>query len=586
MEIFMVEHNIDPIAYEALMELEKRYDRRLFDWLISMYDPSGGFYYAASARDHEGFLPDLESTAQGWGRIQGDGVKAPADLAMITASYLKERQDEGDGCFYDEQFGKDVSNAKRGRNTNYSVDLLASFGEKPLYLLPDERFEQQKKQPKSEQKAEPSNDILASEENVKKWLDSLPWDTDAYSACHNIGTFNESLYKRGYIKMVGEYLREKQNKNTGLWGEGLNYVTLSAAMKAAPSFYPKYGTGEFPNVDKMAESLVCIVEKYKADTIAMLCNPMYLLYFSRRSFGEAGYPEEVRERIGSSLAKIYRILASQLDEFRQPDGGYSYTRQGSSPISQGATVSLGKPEGDVNSLSLALDIRAFAWTMQGARASHPFADYVEEGFEKMRAAKAYPKKPLEIGCIEDFEASLDMDKWTTNGEVAVIGDPMKKGNSVLEITARPSGGTVARRTSFTGRNYKKMTFECRLMLSDCKTHELFYNSLGNTAVCWTLTKKSEGVITIAHRTGWSGYGDKIAEISENEWHSFKIEYEPRTKDDTSVKYYVDGELKCATEKYFGIGSRGPAVDHKSIEFSAFGSAEGKLYLDDIRVEIE
>ena len=50
----------------ALSELDTRYDKKLFDWVINLYDPSWGFYYANSARDYDGFLPDIESTCQAW----------------------------------------------------------------------------------------------------------------------------------------------------------------------------------------------------------------------------------------------------------------------------------------------------------------------------------------------------------------------------------------------------------------------------------------------------------------------------------------------------------------------------------------
>ena len=53
---------------DAIAELYKNYDNRLIEWFGHLWDGGiGGFYYSSSARDHEGFLPDVESTCQALG---------------------------------------------------------------------------------------------------------------------------------------------------------------------------------------------------------------------------------------------------------------------------------------------------------------------------------------------------------------------------------------------------------------------------------------------------------------------------------------------------------------------------------------
>ena len=55
---------------EALKKLYLIYDDGVATWFPNLYDPAvGGFYYSNSARDTEGFLPDIESTGQALGFI-------------------------------------------------------------------------------------------------------------------------------------------------------------------------------------------------------------------------------------------------------------------------------------------------------------------------------------------------------------------------------------------------------------------------------------------------------------------------------------------------------------------------------------
>ena len=58
-------HNISNEILEELKKSDELCGKKILDWLGSLYDAeSGGFYYSISARDTDGFLPDLESTYQ------------------------------------------------------------------------------------------------------------------------------------------------------------------------------------------------------------------------------------------------------------------------------------------------------------------------------------------------------------------------------------------------------------------------------------------------------------------------------------------------------------------------------------------
>ena len=47
---------------DALRYLYEMYNEGMYLWIAGLWEPEiGGFYFSNSARDHEGFLPDLES---------------------------------------------------------------------------------------------------------------------------------------------------------------------------------------------------------------------------------------------------------------------------------------------------------------------------------------------------------------------------------------------------------------------------------------------------------------------------------------------------------------------------------------------
>ena len=52
-------------AVDEIRNIYDMFDEKMLIWYASLYDPDiGGFYFSNSARDTEGFLPDIESTAQ------------------------------------------------------------------------------------------------------------------------------------------------------------------------------------------------------------------------------------------------------------------------------------------------------------------------------------------------------------------------------------------------------------------------------------------------------------------------------------------------------------------------------------------
>jgi len=361
---------------DALRNLDARFDKSVMDWCISLYDPEeGGYYYAVSARDNEGFAPDIESTAQMIANMQYMGIITPGnpsddimppEIKEKLVNFMKVRQDPETGYFYDKQFGSQVSDSKKVRNLGQAVNVLSRFGEKPLYLTPTERVKN-----KDDNQNENTEDVLPaylqSEEAFLEWLDERPWDTNVYGAGANLSGIASLIKAAGLWETAVEYVMDMQNPETGLWGEGLAYINVNAAMKLRGFFANSEPPIPMPYIDKLIESVIYVIKNETPSTAAEVWNPIILLRDAIKSYS-GKFPPELKEKIDESMIEIVNAVAESMDYFRQPDNGYSWSKKGSSAKSQGVYVSLGEPEGDVNATNLLMMARRDCYLLVGVEA--------------------------------------------------------------------------------------------------------------------------------------------------------------------------------------------------------------------------
>ncbi|MBQ7386733.1 MAG: hypothetical protein IJW03_01050 [Clostridia bacterium] len=121
----------------AIRALYNYYDGpKIAGWIANLYDPvTGGFYYSRSARDYEGFLPDLESTAQALGILGSIGAlnrdtMLPDDIKMKIVEFARNMQSANDGYFYHPQWPQDIKQLQTdryGRDYGNAASIITSF---------------------------------------------------------------------------------------------------------------------------------------------------------------------------------------------------------------------------------------------------------------------------------------------------------------------------------------------------------------------------------------------------------------------------------------------------------------------------
>lgn len=645
---------------DALEGLNTIIDKDVVMWVASMYDPdSGGFYYARSAIGREGFSSDIESTSQAFGLIRSMGLfnSMPDEIRHKLIMFFQNRQDATTGYFYDPQFGSNVSNSKRSRNLSQAVSALRTLGAAPLYSLPYENqhvvglaaapeiprevtvysldsvypgrtrtnqldgftrsitsrtapihtfsneikytsnfnvSETPLQQVSTSTDASKLPDYLTSENALRGWLESLSWGSNPYSAGHNVSSARSEITQVGLLDTVYEFIEEIQNKETGLWGSGLTYNELSAAMKLS-GYYS--GSRPYPNASNMVRSVMHILEHDTPRQIFFIYNPPSLIK-SALINGSVRYDPEIDALLQELIPRMIEAAKINLLKFKQPDKSFSYYERGSSPTSQGARVSLGLPEADMNATAGANGTVNFLYEIIGVPRPNLLSGYAEKFWDAVVGMEPHEPIIIPVGLCDDFETDDEQAQlWvsstgTSIGDFKFIADPHDSENQVMQIvkTDTSRGYSVSR--SFESRDGSQATsISFKFMVSEFDRSPAFNLLFGersggsHTALNFVIAKQN-GEYFFSHRTSGRGTGTRLADIAPNEWYTVDIKYEPAGIENTKLTVYVDGEFVRELNEYYNTGdeTKDPIQHIKYLEFYGYINAAATLYVDDVQIQ--
>lgn len=357
----------------ALRALGEHYDgSAIIDWLAGLWDKeTGGFYYANSSRDCEGFLPDIESTVQALRWCENNGAFATFGGKYATAldgqtrerlvGFAKSLQCEEDGYFYHPQWGKDISGAKLGRDLGWSRNLINTLGGTPNYPTAFDRL-------KAASDGGAKDNIpewLSSKENYLAWLHEKSENMRVNSGnAHLINANSGQIAAAGYLELTLDYLDGMQEtiyneqiaageRPTGLWQKPTDYRAVWGLLKYASL----YGGRAIKHQLEIARTCVDVI-LLPAENENYHMNDVY-----NQWSGLCSLIKNAQTHEPEIVEKIYAIVRERLPEmiensikkilpFKQADGTFSYCMGHSSATTNQAPVSLGLAEGDVNATAL------------------------------------------------------------------------------------------------------------------------------------------------------------------------------------------------------------------------------------------
>ena len=488
----------DPAVREAVQGFyEEFYDpEKIIRWWAGLYDPDlGGFYYANSARDNDGYLPDMESTLQIVQRLRTFN----SDLANylgpdITAKMIKfyqDKQDPDDGYFYHPQWSKAVSrkNVMRyTRDQDWAIAVLGWLHSAPLY-------------PTALDRAKSSADVvdvtvarLASqaglttassefasvtltprlalawqpnETSVKNYVNNLMNTTSCEHWSNQLDTQISSFEAAGCLGYVLDVLDERVNPDYGLWVKGYNastdrYTNLAGNSETPYGIFTNtykvmkcYNAGNrlFRYSGKMVENAFkAINSRDPGARITYLFNPWATLgqvNTNLKNYGTTAKRNEYDQLINDNFLEIIASLKSTLGKYRCADGSYGFLQSGSSPTIYDTPVSLGLKEGDVNATNLVISFSQHICNAIGLSSTIPVFSQNHGKLMKELLDNA-PK--IDKGAVSTSGVSFDFesdavgstptgtaDSKTSGTTFKVAKDPTDSSNKVLEIKKDTEG---------------------------------------------------------------------------------------------------------------------------------------------------
>lgn len=430
-------------ASAALKKLYSLYDEDLYVWFANLYCPDvGGFYYSASARDNEGFLPDLESTAQGLGMLERSGLAAayddnwtrmiPYEISENILAFAKGLQDE-DGWFYHPQWGTGISDSRRGRDSGWAKDIIKAMGSTPNYIYATDRVASTVSAKSLTVLLENSSAAVAvskvvataadnskyeSEEAFIDYLDSLKISENSYSAGNALNSTSGMITKHGLRDVLNRYLIEHQNPDNGLWEDEISYQSVNGLMKLCSFF-----GSNFPNAEKAMDSAIQILKRPLEDEITgitFVYNPWYAIHHLLSAVSE-DTKKELRTMLHENAEDIFKMTFEKLGAFAKPDGGFSYGREFSAPYSQEALVAVsGSVESDVNATSIAVTtVVEYVSNVYGFKFPTIFCEYDSIHFlNTLAKMDTIIKNRVEDPVVDTFD-DFDPDDGQIDGNVVM-----------------------------------------------------------------------------------------------------------------------------------------------------------------------
>ena len=351
---------------DEVKNLNTLFGDSIYEWLAGLWSGEyGGFYYSNSARDNEGFWPDIESTAQAVGCLESLGIitektPVPLDMQRKIIRFMQEKQDPEDGYFYHKQWGKDIGTSRRGRDLGNAVSIIKRFGQEPLYPTATERIAKAFSLGAADEKSSTVPEHLRSKKAFIEYLDSLNINAvnkpgNSYWAGHTVGQQTAEIKAAGLDGVCADYLTSKQRPN-GFWEDELNHSTSSGAMKISCAYLSLGKT--FPNImNTFKSALEVLLSDCPLGSITSVFNPPFTLLNlieTMEKLGDRDNVDAAKAILKEKAAEILRLTYDRLLKFKKPDGSFSYCENCSSFWSQGKPVCIENSyESDVNANALA-----------------------------------------------------------------------------------------------------------------------------------------------------------------------------------------------------------------------------------------
>ena len=621
-------HGVEVV--NAFKKLYNFYGDDVYRWIANLYDiENGGFYYANSARDYEGFLPDIESTTQALSVMTASGLtkhlgndlsKAlPEDIVAQTLEFVYSLYDESDGYFYHPQWGKNIGSARKGRDINSALGVITKLGgtvpeDHALNRLSGSSGAKAAVSKVLESNVRPVS-FLSSESQLLAWLEERGIESNSHGAGHTIESSASQIRAAGYSQVVLDWLDSKQLDN-GLWEE-INpnnpYQALSGLLKIG-SCYKNFG-GQMKQCDKMIDSAIeTVLSEVDPYIVIYVYNPWGGLKYALSNMKAANKAAAAAGELApydydSAFAKVVEMYPEMIDvtidklkKFQKDDGSFSYYQASSAAYTQGTHVSLGFDEGDVNGTALGMTTM-YTTLFDILGVSHvPLynEDNYNEFIEILTTLESVEKqarpdfKTIDFG---DGENSLYITtSSTSSGLSSMKVEEDEDGNMAFHVVSPGGVGDkiiLKSEDATDGLSVFAFEFDLKIVKGGAYSHQIYMsNEAGSIATMLTVRVNGNSVIfqdttSNMHDVGAYRFTEKG---NVGDWIHLRMEYRVADGDATLV-LYVNEKYAGESDNYYGkFDSKGNVVDFtpllavSRLQIYSMMSANNEFYIDNLDYE--
>lgn len=591
---------ITPELRAALDELEKLFEPdRVLTLIASLYDKEiGGFYGAASARDYPQFLPDIESTnaalsfMKTYGALEMDMLGEELTNKIVT--WLQGLQNPDDGFFYLPQ-DKGLADINiLNRSTNSAKTCLSRLGATALYPYPWDRG--------ISQSATGQGTTYNSKQDVRIYIESLPWNQNPWKAGNDLSNQLIAINSAGagYLDYAEELVIKLQNQETGFWGLGKSFETLSGALKVAYLFR---STGHpIPNSDKFMRSAVEVMMSDElADAATDIWNTWNLMNIARTL--ESPMDKETESYMEEMWPVLIRKTAERLLGFKGNDGGFmnQYGKSGGGAIPRTAQL---EGESDMWGISgiygnvlsavygcLGLDAPIFYTKEDGERFVRIMKG--EESVDESEKIDAIESFDIDFG---GFELKAEPEEPAAKlkpdlGSLTVAKDPFNYKNKILKFYTAPTTNTSysVNGGTFDEIKYAKISFDLMLSSEDGKNGNMSYVTTLLGGMCYMNIKRTGagGTISMMRQKTSGENAISLGTLAYDDWNHIEVEYYPYEENCIVIK--INDKVVLETSQFTDVDTKERmtrSFDVLNFSFSGYKPVDDYAYLDNIKGSVE
>ena len=624
-----------------LKNLYGLYKDGVIDWIANLYDPvTGGFYHSNSGRNNYGFLPDIESTYSALGFLDASGMNddiegnfadvLPDDIKEQIINFVYNLQD-ADGYFYHPQWGKEITDGRRGRDLSSATILLKAFNVELKYPYPGSAVSAVNLTGRLQSHSEVAAvsrimsvstvpEKFQSAEKFVSWLDTMNFKTGAYHAGSDLQSMINEMISYGknqgidFMGIAVEHLNNTQNQVNGLWHTEINYYGTNGLHKIA--YFYNQARAEFPNADKAIQSTfeslltkevpAAAVDVYNAWSCVGYIVRNIESYTKDGEVDKETRVSEIISEVRSLAPQAIRGTAQKLALFAKPDGSFSYLPKYSTPTAEGCKVALvNTEEGDINGTGTiinatvehifeALDITEYIVPRYTTSDKFRYVSLLSEMGTIIKTEYKQPEpytfEEDDFGALRTAGAFYVSHNSTGDGINVIEYDRGDENKKVLRIDSNNDGGDVFQ---FKNSNYRpgaySVAFEGDILIDEMDTNYVMTLSLlpGYMLAIKNISGRATLFEETTNQDITSITRDLGIVLEKKTWYTLKIEHYFGDHETVRTVVSVNGKAVAVSDGYRGKpkdGSIGtPPASLDCLEIYVTSGKSCTLLLDNLNL---